>query len=402
MLKNKNVLLGVTGGIAVYKAVDLVSRLIKEGATVDVVMTDAAAKYVSPLTFQTMAQSKVHTDMFGLAETMEVEHISLAKRADIIVIAPATANTIAKIANGIADNMLTTVVLASTAKIIFAPAMNTNMFLNPITQENIKKLEGLGHLFIPPGEGRLACGDVGPGKMAEPSDIIEFLGKSFKDQDLTGKKIVVTAGPTIEPLDPVRFITNHSSGKMGYAIAKEAASRGAETILISGPTNLSDLKGVTIEKITTAIDMLEAVGRHFEDCDVLVKAAAPSDFRPENFSESKIKKTKDSESGMTVSFIKNPDIAAFYGSQKKNQIIVGFAAETDNLVDYARRKLIDKNLDFVVANDVTMKGAGFIGDTNIATIISRDGTLDSYPLMSKDELAEIIIDKIKAKLENRF
>ena len=279
MLKDKNILLGVTGGIAAYKAVDLVSRLIKEGASVDVVMTEAATKYVTPLSFQTMAQSKVHTDMFGLVDYMEVEHISLAKRADLIVIAPATANTIAKIANGIADNMLTTVVLASTAKIIFAPAMNTNMFLNPITQENIKKLEGLGHLFIPPGEGRLACGDVGPGKMAEPSDIIEFLDNCLKGQDLIGKKIVVTAGPTIEPLDPVRFITNHSSGKMGYAIAKEAASRGAETILVSGPTNLPDLKGVTVEKINTAVEMLEAIGKYFDDCDVLVKAAAPSDFK---------------------------------------------------------------------------------------------------------------------------
>ena len=393
MLKGKNILLGVTGGIAVYKAVDLVSRLIKEGAAVDVIMTESSQQFVTPLTFQTMTQSKVHTDMFGLLNYLDVEHISLAKKADIIVIAPATGNTIAKIANGMADNMLTTVVLASTAKIIFAPAMNTNMFLNPITQENIIKLEGLGHEFVPPGEGRLACGDIGPGKMAEPQDIVEYIKLSMTEKDLQGKKVIVTAGPTIEPLDPVRYITNHSSGKMGYAIAKEAAARGAETILISGPTNLTPPKGVNYIKVDTTQSMFDAIGKYFDNCDVLIKAAAPSDFKPEKVSTTKIKKMPGEDSGLTVRFEKNPDIVAFYGKRKVNQVIVGFAAETDNLLEYASRKLEEKNLDFIVANDVTMEGAGFKGDTNIATIIEKNGTKTEYPLMSKDQLATEILNK---------
>lgn len=401
MLKGKNVLLGVTGGIAVYKAADLVSRLVKEGTEVDVIMTESAQRFVTPLTFQTMAQSKVHTDLFGLLDYVDVEHISLAKKADIIIIAPATGNTIAKIANGIADNMLTTVVLASTAKIIFAPAMNTNMFLNSITQENIKKLEALGHEFIPPGEGRLACGDTGPGKMAEPSDIVEFLRWSLTEKDMKGKKIIVTAGPTIEPLDPVRYITNHSSGKMGYAIAKEAAYRGAETILVSGPANIPEPKGVKVIKVDTTQNMLDAIDDYFETCDILIKAAAPSDFKPDKVSETKIKKISGDDSGMVVKFDKNPDIAAYYGKKKTNQIIIGFAAETDNMLEYASKKLKEKNLDFIVANDVTMEGAGFKGDTNIATIIENNGQQTQYPLMSKDQLSKVILNKALEILRNR-
>lgn len=401
MLKGKNVLLGVTGGIAVYKAADLVSRLVKEGTEVDVIMTESAQRFVTPLTFQTMAQSKVHTDLFGLLDYVDVEHISLAKKADIIIIAPATGNTIAKIANGIADNMLTTVVLASTAKIIFAPAMNTNMFLNSITQENIKKLEALGHEFIPPGEGRLACGDTGPGKMAEPSDIVEFLRWSLTEKDMKGKKIIVTAGPTIEPLDPVRYITNHSSGKMGYAIAKEAAYRGAETILVSGPANIPEPKGVKVIKVDTTQNMLDAIDEYFETCDILIKAAAPSDFKPDKVSETKIKKISGDDSGMVVKFDKNPDIAAYYGKKKTNQIIIGFAAETDNMLEYASKKLKEKNLDFIVANDVTMEGAGFKGDTNIATIIENNGQQTQYPLMSKDQLSKVILNKALEILRNR-
>lgn len=401
MLKGKNVLLGVTGGIAVYKAADLVSRLVKEGTEVDVIMTESAQRFVTPLTFQTMAQSKVHTDLFGLLDYVDVEHISLAKKADIIIIAPATGNTIAKIANGIADNMLTTVVLASTAKIIFAPAMNTNMFLNSITQENIKKLEALGHEFIPPSEGRLACGDTGPGKMAEPSDIVEFLRWSLTEKDMKGKKIIVTAGPTIEPLDPVRYITNHSSGKMGYAIAKEAAYRGAETILVSGPANIPEPKGVKVIKVDTTQNMLDAIDEYFETCDILIKAAAPSDFKPDKVSETKIKKISGDDSGMVVKFDKNPDIAAYYGKKKTNQIIIGFAAETDNMLEYASKKLKEKNLDFIVANDVTMEGAGFKGDTNIATIIENNGQQTQYPLMSKDQLSKVILNKALEILRNR-
>jgi len=401
MLKGKNVILGVTGGIAVYKAADLVSRLIKEGASVDVIMTESAQKFVTPLTFQTMAQSKVHTDLFGLLDYVDVEHITLAKKADVIVVAPATGNTIAKIANGVADNMLTTVILASTAKIIFAPAMNTNMFLNPITQENIKKLEALGHEFVPPGEGRLACGDIGPGKMAEPADIVEYIRFSLVEKDMTGKKVIVTAGPTIEPLDPVRYITNHSSGKMGYAIAREAASRGAETILISGPTSIPEPKGVKVIKVDTTQNMLDAIGEYFDTCDILIKAAAPSDFKPERVSTTKIKKIPGDNSGITVKFDKNPDIAAYYGQKKTNQIIIGFAAETDNILEYASRKLKEKNLDFIVANDVTMKGAGFKGDTNIATIIENNGQQTQYPLMSKDQLSKEILNKAMEIIKNK-
>lgn len=401
MLKGKNVILGVTGGIAVYKAADLVSRLIKEGASVDVIMTESAQKFVTPLTFQTMAQSKVHTDLFGLLDYVDVEHISLAKKADVIVVAPATGNTIAKIANGVADNMLTTVILASTAKIIFAPAMNTNMFLNPITQENIKKLEDLGHEFVPPGEGRLACGDIGPGKMAEPADIVDYIRFSLVEKDMAGKRVIVTAGPTIEPLDPVRYITNHSSGKMGYAIAREAASRGAETILISGPTSIPEPKGVKVIKIDTTQNMLDAIGEYFDTCDILIKAAAPSDFKPEKVSTTKIKKMPGDNSGMTVKFDKNPDIAAYYGQKKTNQIIIGFAAETDNILEYASRKLKEKNLDFIVANDVTMEGAGFKGDTNIATIIENNGQQTQYPLMSKDQLSKEILNKAIEIIKNK-
>jgi phosphopantothenoylcysteine decarboxylase/phosphopantothenate--cysteine ligase len=401
MLKGKNVILGVTGGIAVYKAADLVSRLIKEGASVDVIMTESAQKFVTPLTFQTMAQSKVHTDLFGLLDYVDVEHITLAKKADVIVVAPATGNTIAKIANGVADNMLTTVILASTAKIIFAPAMNTNMFLNPITQENIKKLEALGHEFVPPGEGRLACGDIGPGKMAEPADIVEYIRFSLVEKDMTGKKVIVTAGPTIEPLDPVRYITNHSSGKMGYAIAREAASRGAETILISGPTSIPEPKGVKVIKVDTTQNMLDAIGEYFDTCDILIKAAAPSDFKPERVSTTKIKKIPGDNSGITVKFDKNPDIAAYYGQKKTNQIIIGFAAETDNILEYASRKLKEKNLDFIVANDVTMKGAGFKGDTNIATIIENNGQQTQYPIMSKDQLSKEILNKAMEIIKNK-
>ncbi len=397
MLKGKNIVLGVTGGIAVYKVADLVSRLIKEGAIVDVIMTEAAQEFVSALTFQTMAQSKVHIDMFKNLDAIDVEHISLAKKADVIVIAPATANTMAKIANGFADNLLTTVALATKAKILFAPAMNTNMLLNPVTQKNIELLRSYGHDFVPSGEGRLACGDTGQGKMAEPADIVKYIDRFLTEKDLTGKKIIITAGPTIEPIDPVRYITNHSSGKMGYSLAKEASYRGAEVILISGPVHIEAPAGVNVIDIETVNDMMEAIEGEFGDCDVLIKAAAPSDFRPDVVSSQKIKKSKD-ESEMTMNFVKNPDVAAHFGRIKTKQVIVGFAAETNNLVEFAKGKLEEKNLDFIVANDVTKEGAGFQGNTNIASIIDASGEIVEYPLMSKDELAKIIIDKVAQKL----
>lgn len=401
MLKDKHILLGITGGIAAYKSADLVSRLIKSGAKVDVVMTKSATEFICPLTFQTMSQSKVHFDMFGLESYMEVEHITLAQRPDIILIAPATANTIGKIANGIADNMLTTVVMASNASILFAPAMNTNMYLNPITQKNIKTLKELGHQFMHTGEGRLACGDVGAGKMAEPAEIISYLEDYFTEKDFEGKKIIVTAGPTIESIDPVRYITNHSSGKMGYSIANIAAMRGAEVVLVSGPVDLEPPSNVKIVNIESTEDMMEAVREHFENCDVLIKAAAPSDFKPLNFSDKKIKKRDNESKTMSIELTKNPDIAAYFGKIKEHRIMVGFAAETNNIAEYAALKMKEKNLDFIVANDITQDGAGFKGDTNIATIYDASGQVESLPLMSKADLSSLILDKVKSILTNR-
>lgn len=395
MLEGKNVLLGVTGGIAAYKAADLVSKLVKQGANVDVIMTEGATKFVTPLTFQTMSVNQVHTEMFSLVTDFDVEHISLAKKADIILVAPATANTIGKIANGIADNMLTTVIMASTAKIIFAPAMNTNMYCNPIVQENMKRLEELGHEFIETGVGRLACGDYGAGKMAEPADIVDYLIATFVKKDLIGRKVLITAGPTMEPLDPVRYITNHSSGKMGYSIAKNALDRGAEVILITGPSNLDPPKKAKLIRVNTTEEMFKAVGDYFETCDVLIKSAAPLDYRPDTVSGEKIKKSDDI---LKINLVRNPDIAAFYGQKKDKQIIVGFAAETNNLLEYALGKLKKKNFDFIVANDVTSPGAGFKADTNIATLINKDGSIEEYPLMDKSLLAEKILDKVNELL----
>jgi len=393
MLKGKNIILGVTGGIAVYKAADLVSKLVKQHANVEVIMTEAATEFVTPLTFQTMSQNKVHTEMFGLISHFDVEHISLAQKADLILIAPATANTIGKIANGLADSLLTTVVMASKAKIVYAPAMNTNMYNNQIFQENMNKLKALGHDFIKTGVGRLACGDFGEGKMAEPSEIVDYVISSFSKKDFINKKVVITAGPTIEAIDPVRYITNHSSGKMGYSLAKEAKNRGADVILISGPTNLEPPDGVEIIKINTTEEMFEAVGKYFEDCDVLIKSAAPSDYKPLSVSPNKIKKGNNKEE-LEIKLIRNPDIAQYYGKYKNKQIMVGFAAETDNLLQYANEKLKSKNFDFIVANDVTEPGAGFKYDTNIATFIDNKGNIDKYPLMEKSLLSTLILDKI--------
>lgn len=394
MLKDKTIVLGVTGGIAVYKAADLVSKLKKQHANVEVIMTEGATKFVTPLTFQTMSVNKVHKDMFKEVEAFDVEHISLAQKADVILIAPATANTIGKIANGIADNLLTTVVMASKAKIIFAPAMNTAMYNNPIVQENIKKLENLGCEFITPGTGILACGDYGAGKMAEPADIVEYLTSSFVEKDLVNKNFVITAGPTIEPLDPVRYMTNQSSGKMGYTIAKEAKDRGANVVLISGPTSIAPPKGVELVKVDTTREMLDAVGNYFENCDVLIKSAAPLDYRPEVVSPIKIKKSEGEKDELNLKFIRNPDIAYYFGMQKKNQIIVGFAAETNNVYEYATGKMKKKSFDFIVANDVTQEGAGFKTDTNIVTIIEKSGQYHKYPLMDKKDVAKVILDKV--------
>lgn len=401
MLKGKTIILGVTGGIAVYKAADLVSKLKKQDANVEVIMTKAATEFVNPLTFQTMSNNPVHTSMFNKIDKFDVEHISLAKKADMIIVAPATANTIGKIANGLADNLLTTVIMASHAKIVFAPAMNTEMYNNTIHQENMDKLKRLGYEFLQPGVGLLACGDFGAGKMAEPADIVKYVINSFVKKDLIGRKIVITAGPTIEPLDPVRYITNHSSGKMGYFLAEEARSRGAEVVLISGPTALEPPVGVTVVNVNTTIDMFEAVGRYFDNCDILIKSAAPADYRPENTSLTKIKKREGENDELNIKFVRNPDIANHFGNKKSNQIVIGFAAETDNLIEYAKNKLINKNFDFIIANDITKEGAGFKSDTNIVTIIDNKDNVESYPIMSKNDLAKIILDKANYVFKNK-
>lgn len=395
MLENKNIIVGVTGGIAAYKAVDLVSRLKKKRAHVEVIMTENATKFVSPLTFQTLASNPVYVDMFKEPRNYDVEHISLAKKADVFIIAPATANVIGKIANGIADDLLTTTIMATKSKVIFAPAMNTNMYLNPIVQKNMEYLRGFGYEFIEPGSGMLACNDIGPGRMAEPRDIIEYMNQSFYNKDLTGNKIVVTAGPTIEPLDPVRYFTNHSSGKMGYSIATMARNRGAEVVLITGPTNLEPPKGVKIIRVNTTMEMFQAVEREFDSCQVLIKAAAPLDYKPETVSDIKIKKKDGEKDELKVKYIRNPDIAAHFGNIKKEQIIIGFAAETNDLIENAKKKLKKKNLDFIVANNVTFNGAGFKGDTNIVSIIDKDGVINDYPMLDKYKVAEIILDKIR-------
>lgn len=393
MLKDKNIVIGVSGGIAAYKVVEVVSRLKKEKANVDVIMTKHATEFVSELTFRTLALSPVYTDMFGKPVNYDVEHISLAEKADIFLLAPATANLIGKIANGIADDLLTTTVMATEAKVILAPAMNTHMYQNPITQDNMNRLKSLGYEFITPGVGMLACQTYGPGRMAEPIDIVEYLIKSLEDknQDLKDKKVIVTAGPTIEEIDPVRYLTNYSSGKMGYEIAKKARDRGAEVILISGPTNLEKPLGLKVIDIKSTSDMLEAIEKEFEDTDVLIKAAAVSDYRVKARSNKKIKKSKEEE--LTLELVENEDIAAHFGKKKGNRILVGFAAETNDLLENARKKIKKKNLDFIVANDVTKEGAGFDVDTNIVSIVDED-KIKEYPKMLKTEVADIILDKI--------
>ncbi len=394
MFSGKNIVLGVTGGIAVYKSVDLVSRLKKLNANIDVIMTKSATEFVTPLTFQSISQNPVTVDIFNEPKQWDIQHISLAKKADFFLIAPATANIIGKVANGIADDMLSTTIMATRAKVYFAPAMNTNMYNNVIFRENMNKLKNLGYEFINPGSGRLACGDIGEGKMAEPIDIIDYLTSLYVEKQLKGKKFIITAGPTIEPIDPVRYMTNYSSGKMGFALAKVAQQRGAEVILISGPVNLEPPTGVKLIRVKTTQEMFNAIEKHFDDCHVLIKAAAPLDYRPITVSDHKIKKEKDE---IEIRFIKNPDIVEHFGRIKKNQVVVGFAAETENIIDNAVKKINKKNLDFIVANNVLTENAGFISDNNIVTIIDKNGAKADYPMMTKEEVAKVIIDKVIQK-----
>ena len=397
MLKDKTVVIGVSGGIAVYKTLDVVSRLRKLGVNVNVIMTKSATEFVTPLSFQSLSQNYVVCDMFEDPKTWDVEHISLSKRADVFLIAPATANVIGKIANGIADDMLTTTVMATKAKVLIAPAMNTNMYENPILQRNINTLKELGYNFVEPESGRLACGDTGKGKLASPETIVDEVVKLLsKDQDLKGKSIIVTAGPTVESIDPMRYITNRSTGKMGYSIAKEAIERGADVTLITGPTNLTPPQNLKkLVKIESAKDMYEAVLENLDENDVVIKSAAVADYKPKNYSNKKIKKSDDD---LVIELDRNKDIAQEIGKIKNNKILVGFAAETNDLIENASLKIKKKNLDFIVANDLTKEGAGFGVDTNIVKIIDKEGNITEYPKMKKEEVANIILDKIKELL----
>ena len=397
MLKDKTVVIGVSGGIAVYKTLDVVSRLRKLGVNVNVIMTKSATEFVTPLSFQSLSQNYVVCDMFEDPKTWDVEHISLAKRADVFLIAPATANVIGKIANGIADDMITTTVMATKAKVLIAPAMNTNMYENPILQRNINTLKELGYNFVEPESGRLACGDTGKGKLASPETIVDEVVKLLsKGQDLKGKSIIVTAGPTVESIDPMRYITNRSTGKMGYSIAKEAIERGADVTLITGPTNLTPPQNLKkLVKIESAKDMYEAVLENLDENDVVIKSAAVADYKPKNYSNKKIKKSDDD---LVIELDRNKDIAQEIGKIKNNKILVGFAAETNDLIENASLKIKKKNIDFIVANDLTKEGAGFGVDTNIVKIIDKEGNITEYPKMKKEEVANIILDKIKELL----
>ena len=393
MLKGKKIVLGVTGGIAVYKAVDLVSRLRKQGCEVRVVMTEHAQQFVTPLTFKEISGNQVAVSMWSSNQEFNVEHIALANWADAFVVAPATANIIAKMAYGLADDLLSTTLLAAQAPIVVCPAMNTGMYENAATQENIAKLQGRGITVMPPAVGKLACGTSGAGRLPEPQEIVEFLNAFFakREGDLRGLKVLVTAAGTREPIDPVRFVGNRSSGKMGYAVAQMAAERGAEVLLISGPSALSIPANVKAIKVETTNEMLEACLESYDKVDIVIKAAAVADYHPRDVAEQKIKKKTDD--ALTVVMDKNPDILKTLGAKKTHQVLVGFAAETQNLLENARDKVVKKNLDMIVANDVTAAGAGFNADTNIVKFLFANGEVRSLEQMPKVDVANCILDE---------
>jgi phosphopantothenoylcysteine decarboxylase / phosphopantothenate---cysteine ligase len=391
MLKGKKIVLGVTGGIAAYKAAELVRELVRSGAEVFVVMTRGAQEFITPLTLQTLSGNKVATELFSLVEESEIGHISLADRADILVIAPATANIIGKIAGGIADDMLSTVVLATRAPVLLAPAMNVHMWENTITQENIQKLRARGYHFIDPEAGELACGYEGKGRLAELPAIVEEVQTLLSPKDYSGETLLVTAGPTEEPIDPVRFLSNRSSGKMGFAVSRAALRRGAQVTLVSGPTALTPPPHVRFIPVRTAAQMREAVLENLQAVSILVMAAAVSDFRPQGPREEKIKKSK---ANLTLPLELNPDILYEAGQKKGTRLLIGFAAETHDLLHNAQQKLAEKNLDLIVANDVSLPGAGFAVDTNIVKLIDRRGNIEELPLMGKEEVADLILDRV--------
>ena len=394
---SKCVVIGVAGGIAVYKALDVISALRKKDIEVHVIMTESASNFVNPLTFQSISQNMVITDMFAEPKAWEIQHISLAQKADLMLIAPATANIIGKVANGIADDMLsTTIMAAAKAKVIFAPAMNTNMYENRIVQGNIEKLKSYGYEFIEPASGRLACGDIGIGKLADVNTIVErvLAELSDKEQDLKGKKVLVSAGPTIVPIDPVRYLTNRSTGKMGYAIAEEARDRGAEVILVSGPTNLNPPKNVKIINIKTNEEMKNEIFNNFEWADIVIKSAAVADYKPKEYSKEKIKK---GEGDLNICLTRDNDILKSLGDIKTHQILVGFAAESNDVLKNAEKKLKNKNLDFIVANDITSSDTGFGSEDNKVVIISKNNEKLELEKMSKKEVASNIFDMILEK-----
>ena len=395
MKDKKCVVVGVSGGVAVYKALDVISRLRKKDVEVHVIMTKSATEFVTPLSFQSLSQNMVITDMFAEPKAWEIQHISLAEKADLILIVPATANIIGKVANGIADDMLSTTIMATKAPVVFCPAMNTNMYENPIVQRNISLLKELGYEFIEPASGRLACGDEGKGKLQDTEIIAEeTLRRLHSTKDLLGKKVVVTAGPTMVPIDPVRILTNRSSGKMGYSIAEEARDRGAEVVLISGPTSLRKPNGIKVIDIKTNEDMFNAIKNEFKDADIVIKSAAVADYKAKNYSNEKIKKTGDD---LNLIFERDRDILKTLGDMKENQILVGFAAESSNLKENAKGKLDRKNLDYIVANDISKSETGFASDENKVTIISKSGEEVSLEKMSKREVAKNIFDIIKGR-----
>jgi phosphopantothenoylcysteine decarboxylase/phosphopantothenate--cysteine ligase len=399
MLKGRRIVLGVTGGIAAYKAAEFVRLLVKEEADVHVVMTRNAREFVSPLTFQTLSKNPVVTDLFSLIEEEKIGHIALADRAEVIVILPATANIIGKIANGIADDFLSTMVMASRAPVLFVPSMNVNMWESKALQMNMETLAKRGFHFMEPGEGELACGWYGKGRLPDLEEVLEKIEDLFSPKDLRGERILITAGPTHEPIDPVRFLTNPSSGKMGYALAKVAKRRGADVTLITGPTSLPPpQKEIETISVRTAEEMRKVVLDKVKACTVVIKAAAVSDYRPNVAHRQKLKKT---DSRFTLELERTVDILEELGKKKGGRILVGFAAETENLVPHAKKKLTEKNLDLIVVNDVTKPGAGFAADTNQVKILYATGEEKDLPLMSKEEVSQQILDDVVRLLKQK-
>ncbi len=398
-MKNKKIIVGVTGGIAAYKAAELVRLLVRAGADTRVAMTAHATKFVTPLTFEALTGNRVAWDMWDHG-AVPMDHIHWGQESDLIIIAPATANFIAKMAHGIGDDFLSTLILAAAAKVLVCPSMNMHMFQNPAVRDNVNVLKKRGFILMTPLEGELACGTEGPGRLPEPADILEHARMLLSEQDLLGLRVLVTAGPTVEPLDPVRYLTNRSSGKMGYALARAARLRGADVMLVSGPTGLRPPQDVNFCGVKTAEEMRQAVLGRISEYDVIIKAAAVSDYRPRDKADQKMKKGKEHH---TLELVKNPDILADLGSMKGDsaRILVGFSAETEDLMVNAAQKLEKKNLDMIVANDVSREDAGFESDTNLVKIIYRDGHMEEFPLMTKDEVANQLLERIKDLWEHR-